>query len=205
MELTTDQGWYAYLRLGPEATTDEIDHAVERLSRQASALAVTAPERSQLLRETIRTIKRDLLSGPESRLRYDALHAQRPRPSAPGGAPAPMPPPAAPPAPAAPPGPAGPAALTGRAAPAAPAAARPGLAGAGGGRLARFLRTGWTCPSCGKGAVPSEKFCTKCGTPIRPTQPDAASRPPRARSACQACANPIGPTDVFCSRCGARH
>jgi hypothetical protein len=179
----TEHDWYAYLQLAPEATTGDIEQAVERLSRQASALAVTAPERSQLLRETTRAIKRDLLSGPESRPHYDAPRSQRP------AAPAPAPPPAptaAAPAPLMPP--------------------RPGGQGAG-SRLARFLRTGWTCPGCGKGAVPSDKFCTKCGTPIRPIQPDAGSerdRAPRPRSVCPSCANPLGPMDVFCSMCGAR-
>jgi hypothetical protein len=183
----TEHDWYAYLQLPPEATTGDIEQAVERLSRRASALAVTAPERSQLLRETVRAIKRDLLSGPESRQRYDAPRSQRP------AAPAPAPPAGAaawpvptPPAPPVPPG--------------------PGGQGAG-SRLARFLRTGWTCPGCGKGAVPSDKFCTKCGTPIRPIQPDAGSerdRAPGPRSACPSCANPLGPLDVFCSMCGAR-
>lgn len=188
MELMTDHGWYAYLRLPPDATTAQIEQAVERLNRQAGALAATAPERSQQLRETIRSIKGDLLSGPEIRQRYDDRqryeHSRVPRPGppTPPAAPASVPPAARP--------------------------ARPGYPGEGaGGRLARFLRTGWTCPSCGKGAVPSEKFCTKCGTAIRPIQPDAASerdREPRPRPACGMCANPLGPLDVFCSKCGTR-
>ena len=77
MELAESNNWYAFLRLSPAAGEDEIQGAVERLSRQASALAVTAPERSQSLRETVRAIKRDLLSGPESRRRYDASHPPR--------------------------------------------------------------------------------------------------------------------------------
>jgi len=198
----TEHDWYAYLRLPPEATTGDIEQAVERLSRQASALAVTAPERSQLLRETIRAIKRDLLSGPESRQRYDAPRSQPP------GPPAPVPPALAPPAPPAPPviapAPPAPVPTAATAAPFGPTA--PGGQGAG-SRLARFLRTGWTCPGCGKGAVPSDKFCTKCGTPIRPIHPEAGSdgdRAPRPRSVCPSCANPLGPLDVFCSMCGAR-
>ena len=62
----TEHDWYAYLRLPPEATAGDIERVVERLSRQASALAATASERSQLLRETVRAIKRDLLPGPGS-------------------------------------------------------------------------------------------------------------------------------------------
>ena len=77
MELAESNNWYAFLRLSPGAREDEIQSAVERLSRQASALAVTAPERSQSLRETVRAIKRDLLSGPENRRRYDAPRLQQ--------------------------------------------------------------------------------------------------------------------------------
>lgn len=186
MGLTVDD-WYAYLRLSPEATTAEIKGAVERLSRQASALAATAPERSQSLRETIRAIKRDLLSGPESRQRYDERVRQPARPAHPPAAPVPAAPPAA-----------------------SAASVPPGTMRAGqgaGSRLARFLRTGWTCPSCGRGAVPSDKFCTKCGTGIRPVQPETTAeqeRTPRSRMVCQNCANLLGPLDVFCPKCGTR-
>ncbi|MGC1755170.1 MAG: hypothetical protein WA805_18955, partial [Trebonia sp.] len=65
------EDWYANLGLSPQAPEEQIAQAVERLSRQAAALAVTAPERSQRLRDTIRLIKRDLLSGQENRQRYD--------------------------------------------------------------------------------------------------------------------------------------
>jgi hypothetical protein len=66
------EDWYAYLNLPTDTPTEQVEQAVERLSRQAAALAVTAPERSQQLRDTVRAIKRDLLSGPDSRARYDA-------------------------------------------------------------------------------------------------------------------------------------
>ena len=65
------EDWHAYLGLSPQAPQEQIAQAVERLSLQAAALAVTAPERSQRLRDTIRLIKRDLLSGQENRQRYD--------------------------------------------------------------------------------------------------------------------------------------
>lgn len=189
MSLTSD-GWYTYLRLSPEVTTAEIEGAVERLSRQASALAATAPERSQSLRETIRAIKRDLLSGPENRRHYDERRRQRARPARPAAAPMLGAPSAA-------------------AAPGASAAfVPPGTMRAGQGtasRLARFLRTGWTCPSCGRGAVPSDKFCTKCGTPIRPVQPETSAEQERpSRPLCRKCANLLGPSDVFCSKCGTQ-
>ena len=191
MASVTERDWYAYLHLPPEATTRDVEQAVERLSRQASALATTAPERSQQLRETIRSIKRDLLSGPEDAKRSDVPRVQDLAPPPPATAIAPPPAPAyAVPPPM----------------PSAPAGITPPGQGAG-SRLARFLRTGWTCPSCGKGAVPSEKFCTRCGTPIRPIRPEAASEPahaPSPRPFCPSCANPLGAMDVFCSKCGAR-
>jgi hypothetical protein len=165
------EDWYAYLGLSPQAPEEQIAQAVERLSRQATALAVTAPERSQRLRDTIRLIKRDLLSGQEDRQRYDL--------GLPGAA-----------------GPAGPVPVT-------PAPAFSGSGGEGvGSRIARFLRTGWTCAACGKEALPSDRFCTKCGTPIKPVQSEAA--PARARHACVNCGSALTANDVFCSRCGTR-
>jgi hypothetical protein len=204
------EDWYAYLRLSPEAPTEQIEQAVERLSRQAAALAVTAPERSQQLRETVRSIKRDLLSGPESRQRYDVGRAaatqqaaapapqawppvQQAAPPAQTFAP-PPPPPAAPGVPMAMPAPAPAAAPI-------PVSPAPALAGEGvGSRLARFLRTGWTCSACGKDALPSDKFCTKCGSPIKLVQPDSA--PARTRLACANCAAPLAASDAFCAKCG---
>jgi hypothetical protein len=253
------EDWYAYLNIATDAGTEQIEQAVERLSRQATALAVTAPERSQRLRDTVRTIKRDLLSGPEARARYDAGRnaaaepPQAPAPSAsvpppPTAAPSPWPyspPPMAPtsPVPGGPyaggpgvgapidggPGGGGPAdGGQGGWPGAAPAGggpgggpggwqgSGPGGAPAGGGwpggapgggekisaRLARFLRTGWTCAECGKDALPSDKFCTRCGTTITPTRHEAA--PPTTRVTCVNCAAPMGVNDVFCARCGSR-
>jgi len=145
------ENWHAYLGLSPQVQEEQIAQAVERLSRQAAALAVTAPERSQRLRDTIRLIKRDLLSGQENRQRYDLGLAAAAGPAAP--------------------------------VPVAPAPAFSGFGGEGvGSRIARFLRTGWTCAACGKEALPSDRFCTKCGTPIKPVQPEAASA--RARPVC---------------------
>jgi Double zinc ribbon len=182
MERMTEHDWYAYLQLPPDATTEDIEEAVERMSRQAGALATTSPERSQLLRETVRAIKRDLLSGPESRRRYDTPRGGRHRQPVP---PATVPPPTVPPA----------------AMSAYPAAADRET----GSRIGRFLRTGWTCAACGKGAVPGDKFCARCGGPIQPIRPAAgAGHTLRPRPVCAFCANPLGTTDVFCSQCGAR-
>jgi Double zinc ribbon len=216
---TAERDWYAYLRLSPDAPADEIERAVERLSRQASALAATAPERSQQLRETVRAMKRDLLSGPEARHRYDERvrqagspasipHQTIPQQATPprGRHAAPGPPQATPPQAAFPQATPPQAAVPQPAPPdfTLPMSMRRG--DGAGARLVRFLRTGWTCPSCGKGGVPSDKFCTRCGTPIRPTQDSAAGpdRVPRPRFICQNCANPLGPSGVFCSKCGTR-
>ena len=73
MQQQTD--WFEYLKLAPDAPAAQVEQSVERLSRQAAALAVTQPERSQQLRDNVRAIKRDLMSGPENRARYDAARA----------------------------------------------------------------------------------------------------------------------------------
>jgi hypothetical protein len=208
------EDWYEYLRLSPDATTEQIEQAVERLSRQAASLAATAPERSQLLRETVRSIKRDLLSGPESRQRYDASRAaavqqaaQAAPPLMPPGqplAPSPSGLPVAPaPVPPAEPQVAAPwPAYQGQQPPAPiPVSPAPAFVGESmSSRISRFLRTGWTCSSCGKDALPSDKFCTKCGSPIKPVQPDTA--PARIRPVCANCAAPLTAHDAFCARCG---
>jgi hypothetical protein len=227
------EDWYAYLNIATDAPTEQVGQAVERLSRQATALAVTAPERSQRLRDTVRSIKRDLLSGPEARTRYDAeLNAAAATPEVP---PSPVPPSPVPQSPVRPPEPAtippppsyspssfspppfSPPPIAQGSSPAAggqPAAGPPASGSAGGpgggraaggekmsARLVRFLRTGWVCGECGKEAVPSDKFCTRCGTVIIPTRHDAAPTP---RVTCASCAAPMGVNDVFCARCGAR-
>jgi hypothetical protein len=195
-----ESDWYAVLGLGPQAAAEEISTAVERLSRQASALANTAPHRSQELREITRAIKRDLLSGTESRQRYDRSRLAGGAPSATAG-PAPAPArPAAPPPPGA-----------GRppAAPPPPGAGRPPVAGpapvagvapgAGfGARLKKFMQTSWTCPACGEGAMPGDKFCKACGTAITPP----VSR--REAAFCGSCGDPFGGQEIFCTRCGTR-
>lgn len=207
--------WYSVLGLSPAASADEIAVAVERLSRQASALAVTAPERSQQLREVTRAIKRDLLSGQDSRRRYDQSlqpgGPAAPAPAAPlGAAPAgtPVGPAAAPPAassagpPAAPPvrPPAG------HPAPAAPATA-PQVPDRR-KRFLRFLQDAWTCPGCGHDAMPGEEFCTKCGGRLRTATGDDLPAVPGSGGArvpsCAACGAALGTDDGFCTHCGSR-
>jgi curved DNA-binding protein CbpA len=197
--------WYSVLGLSPAASADEIAVAVERLSRQASALAVTAPERSQQLREVTRAIKRDLLSGQDSRRRYDqslrpggpADPASAAHPGAPpagtgvwpaaAAAAAPAAGPPAAPATAASSGTtAAPATAASGGTPAAPTAGHPAPAAGATAppapdrrkRFVRFLQGAWTCPACGHDAMPGEEFCTKCGGKLRTATGDDAPAAP---------------------------
>ena len=82
--------FYAKLSVTTTATEDEVRAAVEALSRKATAMANTAPERSQGLREQVRQIKATLLSGPTERAAYDAtLAATSSAPAASGAVAAP--------------------------------------------------------------------------------------------------------------------
>jgi len=225
------QDWYALLGVAPAAGGQEIAVAVEKLGRQANALSVTMPPRARLLRDQIRAIRADLLSGDAQRRRYDqALAAARRQPPvmapqvpdrAPGqqGWPGPYRPPAPQPAPAAP----------------------PQLAALV-GRVARFLQTGWTCAACGYDALPNDKFCHKCGARIEaPARPPARPGPAQPGSGqagaaqpgpvqpgpvqagpvqagpvqaapvqagtgafCGKCGGPIAAGNTFCTQCGAQ-
>jgi len=192
--------WYAALGLPATATGDQISAAVERMSRQATALSVTAPERSRLLRDQVRAIKQDLLSGDAQRQRYDQQRAQA-QAARGGGRPA---------APAAWP---------------APGGQRPAQAGAGlMARVAKFLQTGWTCATCGYGALPNDRFCAKCGSTIeapaiaqqRPggfapakqaqqvqQAPQLPASDPGPSGFCGKCGGSIAPGNAFCTQCGA--
>jgi len=71
---------YRYLDVELFASSEVVAEAVERLSKQANALANTTPARSQDIRERLRQINQDLLTGDERRGAYDnslldALHA----------------------------------------------------------------------------------------------------------------------------------
>lgn len=209
--------WYALLGVAATASSQQISAAVERLSRQATALSVTAPERSRLLRDQIRAIKHDLLSSAARRQHYDQALAG-PAAGAPGqplGPPpagSPNPPPASPP-PASPapyrPAPYDPA-VHGPAGH-GPAGRGPAAAASGPGlmsRVAKFLQTGWVCTTCGHGALPGDKFCQKCGSEIQapgPTQkavkPTASQRP---SAFCGKCGGKIAPGNTFCTQCGAQ-
>ncbi len=207
--------WYALLGVEPTASTEELTAAVERMSRQATALSVTAPERSRQLRDQIRAIKQDLLSSDAQRQRYDA---ERGGPAAHGrgpfgapfqgqqhggqnygvpqyggqpqggqqyggqpyqGPPA-QPPPQQPPA-YQPPG-YGPAAGTPSWQPAQSAGSQQAQPFQGlMSRVARFLQTGWTCKTCGFGALPNDKFCHKCGSPIEPPATASGGQTGQAR------------------------
>jgi hypothetical protein len=231
--------WYVLLGVQPTASREELTTAVERMSRQATALSVTAPERSRQLRDQIRAIKQDLLSGDAQRQLYDARRqrdaAERARFAAPGQGqvasqgqvrqPGQFPPAAQRP-------PQGqfpqeaqraPGYQTPGSQPAGyqtpgsqPAGYQPGAAGTSPwqpaqppgsqsaqpfsglvSRVARFLQTGWTCKACGFGALPNDKFCQKCGSPIEPPVTGAGGQQPgpasfRAQPAGPA-GQPVGP------------
>lgn len=183
--------WYDLLGVPADASDEQLTVAAEKLSRQAAALATTAPERSQRLRDTVRTIRADLLSGPAARAHYDARLATAPRSVPAARAPSPPPPPT--PFPLAnspidaPPGP-GPQRLLD--------SVINGI-GPASSRFRRFLQSGWTCPSCGADGGPADKFCGRCGAPMK----DPVQVTP-ARSTCPGCAAVLAPGDRFCSRCG---
>jgi hypothetical protein len=82
-------------------------------------------------------------------------------------------------------------------------------------RVTQFLQTGWTCSDCGYGALPTDKFCPKCGSKIEPGVPRRSARQSHADEAspshapaaqppsCAKCGGRIAPGDAFCTRCGA--
>jgi len=77
---------YKVLGVERDANEESLAAAIDRLTRHASALANVSPERSQQIREQLRSAKEYLLSGAEARERYDrgleireAAEAQRAR------------------------------------------------------------------------------------------------------------------------------
>jgi len=187
--------WYSVLGVVPHATTNEIAQAVEKRSRQAAALANTAPERSQQLREQIREIKSDLLSGDQARAAYDGrLAAAAPRPmpaseqdgyqqhSLASGYPQ--------------------AGHLNSREPQGNAdwAAQPRRAN----RFLKFLQSGWTCPSCGESAMPGDKFCTQCSAQLGSDGSyTPATAPVVNPNACPYCGTVAAVAHRFCRSCGA--
>lgn len=194
MVVMANDDWYAALQLPTGATTEEIAQAVEKRSRQAAALANTAPERSQQLREQTRAIKRDLLSGDEARAAYDAGRAAAAN-SAEAQAQAYQ-------------------AAEGSYQRHQQPAYDPGYYqqpyGApperpyGSNRFLRFLQSGYTCARCSEGYVPGSKFCTECCAQLvanvsyvpvttRVTNPNA----------CPYCGTVAASIHRYCRSCGA--
>lgn len=204
--------WYALLGLSDDATERDLDIAIERLSRQSSALVNTAPERSQQLRDTVRAIRGDLLSGPEARQRYNERVLASRRESvlpSPGESRPPEyritpvlndrtgPPVAAQLGP-----------VQESAASASiddanrPTSSVPNIIDAVASNIApvasrfrRFLQTGWTCPSCSAEGGPEDQFCKSCGAAMK-------TESTVLRRRCPQCATEVGISDRFCSRCG---
>ena len=56
----------------------------------------------------------------------------------------------------------------------------------------------YKCSSCGASAKASERFCSKCGSPVIMVQPTAA-----AGFRCSSCASPANAGEKFCSKCGS--
>jgi predicted Zn-ribbon and HTH transcriptional regulator len=183
--------WYQELGLTPAAELSDIDAAIERKSRQASAIANTAPDRSQQIRDLIRAMRSDLLSGPVKRREYDERlirSQQSVAPRIPESVTRPVERTQVPTAPT----------------PQPPVLAQPSSSGATPtadvGRLTsrfrQFLQSGWTCPSCRAEGMPEDKFCKKCGATMKP---EVVNVKPR----CANCGTENGVNDKFCSRCGA--
>jgi curved DNA-binding protein CbpA len=135
----TVRDWYAVLGVVRSASTEDISLAIEKLARTSAALAVTNPERSQQIRETARSIRRDLLSGPEARRSYDRSLALGHQPERQYG--------------------------ESDQRQAKPAAVAP--TGGLSARFVRFLKQGWTCESCGTPGGPGDRFCSSCGAEIK--------------------------------------
>lgn len=219
--------WYSFLGVGPEATTEQIATAVERLSRQANALALTAPERARQLRDQARAVKQDLLSGPESRQRYDQGLATRAASNADAGHPdpAPTPGPAPGPPPATGPQPApGPQPYPGQQPAPGPQPYRglPGPAPYGYPAAPPTAYTPYPGPprpaGWNPGAVPSN-FGPQPAAPQPPRPQPPRPQPPGAQApglmsriskflqtgwTCVACGYGAQPTDKFCPKCGNR-
>jgi hypothetical protein len=199
--------WYEILGLDAGAPESAIGGAIERLSRQASALANTAPDRSQEIRETVRAMRRDLSSGPGARQAYDRELARlkaQPPPGTPASPAQNVAPPEIPSRFANPPfdadrqdqrlpgddhtvSPSPPSVVDAVVANLVPAVSR----------FRRFLQSGWSCPTCGSEGRPGDKFCGKCGASMEVTSVGPGNKP-----TCPNCSAELSANVRFCSRCG---
>jgi hypothetical protein len=179
------KSWYDQLGVSSSASADDVAAAIERLSRQATALANTAPDRSQALRETVRSMRRDLQSGVEARSRYDTQLANQAvmwnfsGPSVPGpdltlSAQSPI------------------SLETYISATLKPVARR----------FRKFLQEGWTCPKCGTDGLPNDRFCQSCGAAMQDPSVQVRDQP-LSPAHCSSCGRALRRGDGFCSACGA--
>jgi uncharacterized OB-fold protein len=60
---------------------------------------------------------------------------------------------------------------------------------------------GLPCPTCGKPALGSDRFCSSCGADLTLARVHVAA-PPVIAHACPACGQPYQPGDRFCGNCG---
>jgi hypothetical protein len=180
------QNWYEVLGIAMGATDTVVDEAIERMSRQASALANTAPDRSQQMRDTLRAIKRDLRSDAEARFRYDeklseakqvADSRERPAHSAHEST----------------------VGFEDSNAPEIPSIVDAVISNIApmATRFRRFLQSGWKCPSCGADGGPGDRFCMKCGAGMK----SETINPVQIRQ-CAKCTTTLAETDRFCGSCG---
>jgi hypothetical protein len=195
---SSGKNWYEILGVPTDAPSSDVTSAVERLSRQASALANVSPDRSQQLRDLVRSIRQDLVSGQEARDQYDHALAKSiapPPPVASTMAQGEVQRPefgqqASPVWAYSPPNP-----VPGTTAPAPVSDFVSETVMPLVGRFRRFLQSGWTCQSCGAEATPADRFCTKCGATI-------AKAPQRVFRRCVSCAVQISSGERFCAHCG---
>jgi hypothetical protein len=199
--------WYVVLGIDTNAPDSAINAAIERMSRQASALANTAPDRSQEIRETIRAIRRDLSSGLDARQAYDqelakseTQYTSEPRETTPENVvPSELPGRFAPPSFNA-------GTQTQQSGPDMRAVSEfpPSVVDAVVANLApvvsrfrRFIQSGWSCPTCGSEGRPGDKFCGKCGASMK-VEPTGTG----TKSTCANCLAELTANVRFCSRCG---
>ncbi|NNN09000.1 MAG: hypothetical protein HKL85_07390 [Acidimicrobiaceae bacterium] len=208
--MSGERDWYTQLGVPAAATKEDIETAVERMSRQASTLANSAPDRSQALRDKVRAIRADLLSGDDARRRYDSRVAELRASSRPANGDVRNVDQSQP-------------AISNSGENATPQfdvtqpqqrtsspslppydfnAARPSIVDAVAANVApvvsrfrRFLQSGWICPACSTEGSPEDEYCNSCGAAMKVDRSSVVIR-------CLQCSSKLDPGDRFCVSCG---